>query len=589
MLMPFPFIRCAFRHARLAHLLAAAALLLGVAAPASAQLFRASPSSGLSTILDIRGGSNQTRGTDVGYDPAHNVFLVVGGYGPIYGQFVDASGAPLAPMFSIMSDPAYFGHFPRVTFSPDANSGLGGFLVTWHENSFGPSANEVHGVMVAYPAGVISADRTISSGSQGLTFWEMPAPGAYSVTSRRFLVVWTTLDFGIQGRFVDDTGAPIGSVMPIENPGSARWPAAAWNPLTNEFGISYCRWGNSSGWVVFRRLGASDGVLWPRSSFGFTTGTFATDIAFNNATGNLVMAYSTASDVQSAAFDIGGNLLGSGLVSIFLRYNTDNLGLSFNPATRTFLVTGHSGGSDAIGVELNSNGAPNSSYAVLTGGATLGSFYPRTAANTTVGQWAVSFAMDLKVAADQIVGTTSTNGGSSDPIGAPYGGSSGSGGTGSGGTTPSVCTTPDPFAALGGGTCVNGGWVPGGSNTGSGGCTTPDPFAAIGGGTCVNGGWVPGRSNTGSTGGSGGCTIPDPFALLGGGTCVNGGWLPAPPGSTGASGACSTVQPGAGWTCVNGGWVPPGNTPIATGTCSTPDPFAALGGGICVNGGWVPK
>ncbi len=51
------------------------------------------------------------------------------------------------------------------------------------------------------------------------------------------------------------------------------------------------------------------------------------------------------------------------------------------------------------------------------------------------------------------------------------------------------CATPDPFASIGGGACVNGGWTPRTSS-----CTTPDPFASIGGGTCVNGGWTPGRT-----------------------------------------------------------------------------------------------
>jgi glucose/arabinose dehydrogenase len=82
------------------------------------------------------------------------------------------------------------------------------------------------------------------------------------------------------------------------------------------------------------------------------------------------------------------------------------------------------------------------------------------------------------------------------------------------GSTPGGCTTADPFASLGGGTCVNGGWLPPGlapptvnpnppppppppptpappPPPTSGGCTTPDPFVSLGGGTCFNGGWLP--------------------------------------------------------------------------------------------------
>src|SRR5262249_41214085 len=68
-------------------------------------------------------------------------------------------------------------------------------------------------------------------------------------------------------------------------------------------------------------------------------------------------------------------------------------------------------------------------------------------------------------------------------------------------TPQAGCVTLDPFAALGGGTCVNGGWLPPGMSASPGtpapplapppeaGCVTPDPFVAFGGGTCVNGGW----------------------------------------------------------------------------------------------------
>jgi hypothetical protein len=126
-------------------------------------------------------------------------------------------------------------------------------------------------------------------------------------------------------------------------------------------------------------------------------------------------------------------------------------------------------------------------------------------------------------------------------------------------------------------------------STGStgGGCTTPDPFAALGGGTCVNGGWLPpGMAAPSYSSGStsqqtvaqqtapaptGGCRTPDPFASLGGGVCVNGGWLP-PGMATGSQ--TSSPAPSA---------------PSSSGGCTTPDPFASIGGGVCENGGWIPR
>jgi glucose/arabinose dehydrogenase len=170
----------------------------------------------------------------------------------------------------------------------------------------------------------------------------------------------------------------------------------------------------------------------------------------------------------------------------------------------------------------------------------------------------------------------------------------------------------------------------------AGGCTTPDPFAAIGGGVCIGDGWVP-RDHPLAGGGSpppsgpppagGGpapppstCTAPMPGSDW---VCVGGGWLP--PGHPLAGGAtpppavepppvggepatpppstCTSPMPGSDWVCMNGGWLPPGH-PLATTppappapapgappatACATPDPFVAIGGGVCVNGGWVPR
>ena len=182
----------------------------------------------------------------------------------------------------------------------------------------------------------------------------------------------------------------------------------------------------------------------------------------------------------------------------------------------------------------------------------------------------------------------------------------------------SGCVTPDPFMAIGGGACVNGGWIPAGMestasastssdpvtdplppSTSSPTCSTPDPFMAIGGGSCVNGGWIPAGMSaptsstssastsstpassttvvvTSSASSSAGCTIPDPFVSIGGGTCVNGGWIPGHVSITPTSSSSSG-------TSTSG-------TPAPTfGGCTIPDPFVSIGGGLCVNGGWIPK
>jgi hypothetical protein len=215
------------------------------------------------------------------------------------------------------------------------------------------------------------------------------------------------------------------------------------------------------------------------------------------------------------------------------------------------------------GLELNKHGAPESSVIDVTAVPTTSNLYaPCAAGSTDAAEWLVN----VQSAADQhyvqIVGTSSTGGGSDLRL--------------------SDCYGPDPFASLGGGTCGNGGWLPPGMGglvpiaeppdpTGNTGCSIADPFASLGAGTCHNGGWLPpGMVPAGQTPPPtpdepptpAGCTGTDPFAALGGGTCHNGGWLP--PGMTAPTG---------------------GN-----GACTTPDPFASLPDlvGECRNGGWVP-
>jgi hypothetical protein len=145
------------------------------------------------------------------------------------------------------------------------------------------------------------------------------------------------------------------------------------------------------------------------------------------------------------------------------------------------------------------------------------------------------------------------------------------------------CSTSDPFVSMGGGSCYNGGWLPPGipvpgtssapattpvvptpsapvAPTGATSCASADPFQAMGGGTCYNGGWLPpGMAIPG--GGSAlpspspapapagpstavGCQMPDPFVALGGGTCVSGGWRP--PGMGTDDGQAALEVTGAG-------------------------------------------
>ncbi len=205
-----------------------------------------------------------------------------------------------------------------------------------------------------------------------------------------------------------------------------------------------------------------------------------------------------------------------------------------------------------------------------------------------------------------------------------------------------TCTTPDPFASMGGGTCYNGGWLPPGMTApgaspapvapapapvpapaptpapSTGTCTTSDPFAGMGGGTCYNGGWLPpGMTAPGASPAPVAptptpapvpapapvptpaptpapapsvwtCTTPDPFASMGGGTCSNGGWLP--PGMSPPATAAPTAPSMPVPVPPTPGPAPVTPTPavVAPSTCSSADPFASMGGGVCYAGGWLP-
>jgi hypothetical protein len=345
----------------------------------------------------------------VAYDPVNQVYLVVVGYGAIYGIFVNASGIPVASAFEIKSGASPFAHFPRVRYSPHVSNGAGGaggFLVSWHQDDV-PNINAVHVRVVAYQNRLVTSDAIASEiSASGATKWESGAAIAYSATSRRFLVVWQTVTNTIQGRFVSIDGNPIGSVMPIANPG-ARDPGVTWNPSSDDFGISYAGWDGAGAFAAFVRLRASDGFLAGSTLFGRAGGTYMSDVDFNTVTGRYVVTWTGAQGTNRAEIDANSNILDGGLVSSNVG-GYDSLGVAFNAASGTFLVVGHQNSAEIGAVELNGSGAPLSGAVTVTSGATLGSFYPRATARTGETQWNISFVQNLSTLADQVVATGSS-------------------------------------------------------------------------------------------------------------------------------------------------------------------------------------
>jgi hypothetical protein len=544
------------------------AVLTFTAAPAFAQLNRIGD-----TILTLPGSGSRTT-ADTAYDPVNDVYLVVNGSGPVYGVFVNASNQAVSSTFTIHDGGSGFGHFPRARYSAGVSNGVGGaggFLVTW-TNGINTGQNSIRGRIVAFGGGaprLVSGVLNISDLSVGSVFMENRATIAYSRSSGRFLVAWTTEGFAIQGRLLDASGTPLGPVVTYE-PGLSRDPALTWNPATNEFGMVNTGFSGAP-YAQFRRIRVSDAVAFGRSTFGFSaTGTFATGIDVNSSN-QYVMTWGVSPGTYSVVFDANGTQLTSATFVAGSLGGDLSMGLAYNPVSNSFLAVSSSWQSyDIGGVELGSNGSALTSATIVTAGASSArpSFYPLVASRTNTNQWNVVHSRGFLDARNQIV-STSASAPAPPPAPAP---------------TPAPpppsgsCTTSDPFAGLGGGTCCNGGWLPPGMAC-AGTPTTPAPAPA------------PAPAPPAS---SGTCSGTNPFASMGGGTCCNGGWLPpgmacqgapsitptpAPPSST-CSGPDPFVSIGGG-KCVNGGWVPTG--------CTGPDPFTSIGGGVCIAGGWVPK
>jgi hypothetical protein len=267
-----------------------------------------------------------------------------------------------------------------------------------------------------------------------------------------------------------------------------------------------------------------------RNTFNFATGTYWSDIDFNPKTGNFVAVWSQGF-THGAEINGNGDVVAKGLVSSTTG-TYDGLAISYSPKSETLLMVGqapgHIGSYNIYAAELNGRGARTSTDTEISS-LFKASFHPRVAAKTgpldgSPAEWNVTFSSQGIY--NQVVRSSTTGGGPAGSLGSVPPPATGGG---------SGCSTADPFANLGGGTCVNGGWVApgsgGSSGSGSGGsvggsgCPGTAPFS---GAVCQNGGWVPGGSGSGGSSGgssSGGCATPDPFVAMGGGTCINGGWI----------------------------------------------------------------
>ena len=563
-------------------------LLIAFARPASAQLFEISSTSDPTNTGSFGNGA---------YDPVHDCYFIVAqtqtpefSY-QLTGRFLSRSGAILG---TLTLDALASGWHPSaVTYSADISDGaggFGGFVVVW------ASGQGLVAQRVGFPGRLVGSRAAIALPAFSPTKLGI----AYSPVQHVFLVV-----IGYITGFVDSSTEAfrLNTEMLLlgktslaqettdecssEFVTSCNQVGIEWNSSSGEFGVLY----NDAGQKTLARVLPS-GAIAGRTPLGLPPlyGALAVDASTGSylaVSGGRGSFASSSSPIEGAEVSASGVVLGRGVISSqFETANTEGAvqTLSYSPASGTFLLLGRDRESyRSRALELNPHGVPLNTML-------LPSHPSAVASHPTAPEWMVA-----EYHVNTTLGTRTRFGGS--------------------GETPTGCVTPDPFTALGGGTCYNGGWLPPGipvpapPTTVPGGCIPPDPFAALGGGTCVNGGWLPpgmlspGTPPPASPPAPDGCATPDPFVALGGGTCVNGGWLPPgmlspgtpPPTSPPAPDGCATPDPFValgGGTCVNGGWLPPGMSPpppAVPGGCTTPDPFVAIGGGVCVDGGWRPR
>ena len=122
---------------------------------------------------------------------------------------------------------------------------------------------------------------------------------AYSPISQRFLVV-SVGNYTLYGRLLDVNGTPIGGIIPIAGFGS-QFPGVTWNPVTNEFGVSYSAW-DGGAHASFTRV-RPDGAVLSNSVFGYGGLSYNTDVSANPVTGAYVMGWAMPNGSNYALFD----------------------------------------------------------------------------------------------------------------------------------------------------------------------------------------------------------------------------------------------------------------------------------------------
>jgi hypothetical protein len=365
---------------------------------------------------------DRTRGNAVAYDSINKVYLVVGSHGVLRGRFVAADGGVIGAPFTIQANPnpvTNFAHFPRVAFSPDADNGTGGFLVTWHEG--GPNT---HARMVSFGKnGAYGNDTQLTTDT---TWWEAGSAVAYSTGSREFLVAWRNVSAvtDIRAIRVDNTATPKGAAFNVTNDAQFQGdPNVAYNPVTDEFMVVFQGFNDPGNFafVEAQRIKAGANALTGGAvRLMQTGGAYITDVTYNSASNTFLASwYSLPGGAAFARVLNADGSLNGNIITLSTRYKAyDALSVAYNRRSDTFLMVSHGTTAEDGAVELNSNGTPVDNGFILTAAGGTGNFYPRVAASVDEASWLASTANNFSSTVVQLVAGTASSP-APDPAPAP--------------------------------------------------------------------------------------------------------------------------------------------------------------------------
>jgi hypothetical protein len=272
----------------------------------------------------------------VSADPSGN-FVVVwrsdgqdGSVRGVFGRRFSVSGAPLGPEFRVNTYTTSYQQLPSVA------AFAAGFVVAWESfqdgSLFGVYAQRYDSA--GAPAGAEFRVNTYTTNPQGLASVAVDSTG-------RFVVVWASRDQdgssdGIFGQRFDASGAALGAEFRVNSytTGLQQFPSVAADPAGNFVVVWESVGPDGSGYGVLGQRYASSGA--PLGSEfrvnSFTTGTqYAADVGYD-ASGNFVIAWSSAQD--GSGFGVFGQRYASSGAPVGPEFqvNTYTTGVQFVPS-----------------------------------------------------------------------------------------------------------------------------------------------------------------------------------------------------------------------------------------------------------------